>query len=53
MARTGVRQERIDSTIKSPTAARGSPAKRGSDITARTMQSVAERTSGSVAAAFC
>jgi hypothetical protein len=50
MARTGVRQERIDSMIKSPTAACGPAAKRGPDATACTMQSVAERTSGSVPA---
>ena len=53
MARTGATQEGIESTIKSPSWALAGLSNRGSATTACTMQSVAERTSGSVAAIFC
>src|SRR5215510_3352730 len=52
MARTCAVQVGIEATIRSPRSALRCP-KRGSVLTVRAMHSVAERTSGRIAALFC
>ena len=53
MARTGATQDGIDATMRSPSPAGAVEAYYGSATTALTMQSVADRTSGRVAALLC